>query len=54
MSTVASAISTAPLADSLILPLAAPVARDAERVGPKAANLAALARAGCRRRAVSA
>jgi pyruvate,water dikinase len=33
-------------AASLILPLSAPEATDAERVGPKAANLAALARAG--------
>jgi pyruvate,water dikinase len=32
--------------DEFILPLASPAARDAERLGPKAANLAALAHAG--------
>jgi pyruvate, water dikinase len=32
--------------NQLILPLSSPAATDAERVGPKAANLAALARAG--------
>ena len=31
---------------SLILPLSAPEARDPDRVGPKAANLAALTQAG--------
>ena len=34
------------MAGELIIPLSAPVAADPERVGPKAANLAALTRAG--------
>ena len=43
--TTAAAASPAGL-DRFIVPLASAAATDAERVGPKAANLAALARAG--------
>ena len=38
---------------AFILPLSDPAATDPEKVGPKAANLAALTQAGCRRRADS-
>ena len=36
---------------AFILPLSDPAATDAENVGPKAANLAQLAKPDCRRRA---
>jgi pyruvate,water dikinase len=42
----AAAAASARLPDRFIVPLASAAASDAERVGPKAANLAALARAG--------
>src|ERR1700681_2631897 len=42
----ASAVSTVTPGDRFIVPLGAIAAADAARVGPKAANLAALARAG--------
>src|SRR6476619_5436887 len=41
-----STATTSSLSDQFIIPLTAAIAGDAERVGPKAANLAALARAG--------
>jgi pyruvate,water dikinase len=44
--TSASAATTPALRDRFIVPLDAPAARKAERVGPKAANLAALDAAG--------
>src|ERR1700681_43343 len=42
----ASAVSTSVPGDGFIVPLGAAAATDAARVGPKAANLAALAHAG--------
>jgi pyruvate, water dikinase len=42
----ATVATTAQQADELIIPLSAPAGTDPERVGPKAASLAALARAG--------
>jgi phosphoenolpyruvate synthase/pyruvate phosphate dikinase len=44
MNTAAATSAAGP--DQFIVPLASAAAGDAERVGPKAANLAALARAG--------
>jgi len=41
-----STATTSSLSDQFIIPLTAAIAVDAERVGPKAANLAALTRAG--------
>ena len=41
-----STATTSALSDQFIIPLTAAIAVDAERVGPKAANLAALTRAG--------
>jgi phosphoenolpyruvate synthase/pyruvate phosphate dikinase len=41
-----TAAANVPMSHPFIVPLASAAASDAERVGPKAANLAALARAG--------